>query len=117
MTNQILPPPVWVDQPASFTQMLGDLTAQPRLAVDTESNSLHAYREQVCLVQFTTPTRDYVVDPLALQDLSALGPIFSNPDIEKIFQRGSFHSGGISSLTRISPMSRNIAMNDLVISN
>ncbi len=90
MTNQILPPPVWVDQPASFTQMLGDLTAQPRLAVDTESNSLHAYREQVCLVQFTTPTRDYVVDPLALQDLSALGPIFSNPDIEKIFHAAEY---------------------------
>ena len=70
--------------------MLGDLTAQPRLAVDTESNSLHAYREQVCLVQFTTPTRDYVVDPLALQDLSALGPIFSNPDIEKIFHAAEY---------------------------
>lgn len=90
MRNQILPPPVWVDQPESFEQMLGDLTAQPRLAVDTESNSLHAYREQVCLVQFTTPTRDYVVDPLALQDLSALGPIFSNPDIEKIFHAAEY---------------------------
>jgi ribonuclease D len=90
MRNQILPPPVWVDQPESFEQMLGDLTAQPRLAVDTESNSLHAYREQVCLVQFTTPTRDYVLDPLALHDLSALGPIFSNPAIEKIFHAAEY---------------------------
>jgi len=90
MTNQILPPPVWVDKPDTFHRMLGDLTAQPRLAVDTESNSLHAYREQVCLVQFTTPTRDYVVDPLALHDLSALGPIFSNPGIEKIFHAAEY---------------------------
>lgn len=90
MTNQIFPPPVWVDQSDTFRQMLGDLTAQPRLAVDTESNSLHAYREQVCLVQFTTPARDYVVDPLALHDLSALGPIFSNPDIEKIFHAAEY---------------------------
>ncbi len=90
MTNQILPPPVWVDQPDTFNQMLGDLTTQPRLAVDTESNSLHAYREQVCLVQFTTPTKDYVVDPLALQDLSALGPIFSDPNIEKIFHAAEY---------------------------
>jgi ribonuclease D len=90
MTNQILPPPVWVDKPDTFHQMLGDLTAQPRLAVDTESNSLHAYREQVCLVQFTTPTRDYVVDPLALHDLSALGPIFNNPKIEKIFHAAEY---------------------------
>jgi ribonuclease D len=90
MTNQILPPPVWVDKPDTFNQMLGDLTVQPRLAVDTESNSLHAYREQVCLVQFTTPSRDYVVDPLALHDLSALGPIFSNPKIEKIFHAAEY---------------------------
>ena len=70
--------------------MLGDLTVQPRLAVDTESNSLHAYREQVCLVQFTTPGKDYVVDPLALHDLSALGPIFSDPKIEKIFHAAEY---------------------------
>jgi ribonuclease D len=90
MTNQVLPPPVWVATPDTFQQMLGDLTAQPRLAVDTESNSLHAYREQVCLIQFTTPTQDYVLDPLALADLSALGPLFSAPNIEKIFHAAEY---------------------------
>jgi ribonuclease D len=90
MTNQILPPPIWVDKPDTFNQMLGDLTAQPRLAVDTESNSLHAYREQVCLIQFTTPSKDYVIDPLALHDMSALGTIFSDPKIEKIFHAAEY---------------------------
>jgi ribonuclease D len=90
MTNQILPPPAWVDKPETFHKMLGDLTAQPRLAVDTESNSLHAYREQVCLIQFTTPTKDYVIDPLALHNMSALGPIFNNPNIEKIFHAAEY---------------------------
>ena len=90
MTRHILPPPVWVDKPSTFNQMLGDLSAQPRLAVDTESNSLHAYREQVCLVQFTTPLKDYVLDPLGAD--SALGPIFNDPNIEKIFPRGRIRS-------------------------
>ena len=70
--------------------MVADLVAQPRLAVDTESNSLHAYREQVCLIQFSTRKTDYVIDPLALDDLSALGPIFSNPAIEKIFHAAEY---------------------------
>ncbi|HSL42332.1 MAG TPA: HRDC domain-containing protein [Anaerolineales bacterium] len=90
MTNQVLPPPVWVDQPDIFKGMLADLAAQPRLAVDTESNSLHAYREQVCLIQFSTPKSDYVIDPLALDDLNLLGTIFSNPNIEKIFHAAEY---------------------------
>ena len=90
MTNQALPPPVWVDKPHSYKQMLADLAAQSRIAVDTESNSLHAYREQVCLIQFSTPKIDYVLDPLALDDLSALGPIFSSKKTEKIFHAAEY---------------------------
>lgn len=85
MSHQVLPPPIWVDKPNLLKQMIADLATQTRVAVDTESNSLHAYREQVCLIQFSTREIDYVVDPLALDDLSSLGPIFSNPKIEKIF--------------------------------
>ena len=53
--------------------------------MNTESNSLHAYRERVCLIQFSTPATDYLLDPLALPDLSPLTPIFANPKIEKVF--------------------------------
>jgi ribonuclease D len=67
-----------------------DLSAQSRIAVDTESNSLHAYREQVCLIQFSTPKRDYVVDPLELDDLNLLAPIFASPNIEKIFHAAEY---------------------------
>jgi ribonuclease D len=84
MTLQ-LPPPVWVADSGSLAQVARSLASQARLAVDTESNSLHAYREQVCLIQFSTPQTDYLVDPLALHDLSAIAPLFSNPDIEKVF--------------------------------
>ena len=90
MTNQVLPPPVWVDKENLFQQMLADLATQTRVAVDTESNSLHAYREQVCLIQFSTPKTDYVVDPLALENLSALGPLFHDPKIEKIFHAAEY---------------------------
>jgi ribonuclease D len=90
MTEQKLPPPVWVDEQNGFNQMVEDLSAQSRIAVDTESNSLHAYREQVCLIQFSTPEKDYVLDPLALTELSALAPIFANPKIEKIFHAAEY---------------------------
>lgn len=67
-----------------------DLNQQPRIAVDTESNSLFAYREQVCLIQFSTPQRDSLVDPLALDDLSPLAPVFDNPQVEKLFHAAEY---------------------------
>jgi len=42
------------------------------LAVDTEANSLHAYPEQLCLIQFSVEAGDFLVDTLAGLDLSAL---------------------------------------------
>lgn len=70
--------------------MLTVLRKQPRIAVDTESNSLHAYRERVCLIQFSIPASDYLVDPLALEDLSTLAPLFLDPAIEKTFHAAEY---------------------------
>jgi ribonuclease D len=85
-----LPPPVWVATSSALESLANALANQPRIAVDTESNSLHAYREQVCLVQFSTPETDYLVDPLALADLDPLAPIFANPRIEKVFHAAEY---------------------------
>ncbi|MBK7455032.1 MAG: ribonuclease D [Anaerolineales bacterium] len=87
---EILPPPIWVNNKQLLQQLRDDLVTQSRVAVDTESNSLHAFREQVCLVQFSTTNADYLVDPLALKDLSILAPIFSDPKIEKIFHAAEY---------------------------
>ncbi len=65
--------------------MLDAFLAQPAVAVDTESNSLYAYYERICLIQFSSPETDYVVDPLADLDLSPLGELFARPAIQKVF--------------------------------
>jgi ribonuclease D len=82
--------PVWVDHSDALSRLANLLLQEPVIAVDTESNSLFAYQEQVCLVQFSTEGDDYLVDPLALHDLSALGPVFANPAIEKVFHAGEY---------------------------
>ena len=88
--SETLPPPVWVNTKQLLERMMDDLVTQSRLAVDTESNSLHAFREQVCLVQISSTHADYLIDPLALKDLSTLAPIFSNPNVEKIFHAAEY---------------------------
>jgi ribonuclease D len=85
-----LPAPEWVATEASLQRMITDLVCQSRLAVDTESNSLHAYREQVCLIQFSTPQVDYLVDPLSLDNIGSLAPIFADPKVEKVFHAAEY---------------------------
>lgn len=70
--------------------MVQHLLREKIIAVDTESNSLYAYREQVCLVQFSTARSDYLVDPLVLLDLSPLAIVFASPHIEKIFHAAEY---------------------------
>lgn len=81
-------PPPWpqvVETPERLHDLVQRLLQQPRVAVDTESNSLHAYRERVCLIQFSVPGEDWVVDPLTLHDLQPLTPLFAAPEVEKVF--------------------------------
>jgi ribonuclease D len=85
-----LPPPAWIETAPALQKLADDLARFPRLAVDTESNSLYVYREQLCLIQFSTSIEDALVDPLALKDLLPLEPIFSNPDIEKVFHAAEY---------------------------
>ncbi len=57
------------------------LSQQTEIAVDLEMDSLHHYREKVCLVQVSTRQQSWLIDPLALTSLSPLAAPFANPDI------------------------------------
>ncbi len=82
--------PVWVDSPSKLSELVRELKKQTIISVDTESNSLFAYHEKVCLIQFSTSEHDYLVDPLALADLSELAEIFADPRIEKVFHAAEY---------------------------
>lgn len=43
-----------------------------RCAVDTEADSLHSYKEKLCLIQFTCAEQPVIIDPLKVEDLSPL---------------------------------------------
>jgi ribonuclease D len=82
--------PVLVATPEALARTMARLQGEPAVAVDTESNSFYVYHEQVCLIQFSIPGQDFLVDPLALSDLSLLGPFFADPAIEKVFHAAEY---------------------------
>jgi ribonuclease D len=86
----MIPPATYISTSKQLRSLAASLATEPLLALDTESNSLYAYREQVCLVQISTRSADYIVDPLAVDDMSALAPLMANPAIEKVFHAAEY---------------------------
>ncbi len=80
----------WIDQPETWAKCLEVLRAADRFAVDLEANSLHAYREQICLIQVSTEDQDFIIDPLAGLDLSGFGALLSDPSVEKVFHAADY---------------------------
>lgn len=85
-----LPLPTVVTTPGQLGELLEVLSHESSVAVDTESNSLYAYQEQVCLIQFSISDADYLVDPLAVQDLSPLRTLFADPRTQKVFHAAEY---------------------------
>jgi ribonuclease D len=79
------PGPELVTDPGRWQEVAAELAAADRLAVDLEGNGFFRYPERVCLLQVLANERTYLLDPLALTDLSALGARFADPAQEKIF--------------------------------
>ncbi|MDO9545169.1 MAG: HRDC domain-containing protein [Pelolinea sp.] len=79
-----------IEKQSALEAILPELSEGAYLAVDTESNSLFAYQEQVCLIQFSNEKTDYLIDTLADLDLSCLHAVFSDPKLEKVFHAAEY---------------------------
>jgi ribonuclease D len=73
MTSPLPIPPLVADA-AALARLVDALRPAPVIALDTESNSFHVYRERVCLLQLSTRDGDWIVDPLAV-DVSPLADV------------------------------------------
>jgi ribonuclease D len=69
--------PELVADPDGLRRLVDALRSEPVVALDTESNSFHVYRERVCLIQLSSRERDWIVDPLAV-DVAPLGEVLTD---------------------------------------
>lgn len=75
---------------SDLEQLAAHLDGMGRISVDLESDSFYSYHEKVCLLQISSASDDFVIDPLAVLDLSPLGAIFRDPKVEKVFHAGEY---------------------------
>jgi ribonuclease D len=66
------------------------LAREPRLGFDFESDGFHHYKEQLSLVQIASPAGCWILDPLAVRDVSALGDLLADQRIVKILHGSDY---------------------------
>ena len=66
------------------------LQQQTELAVDLEMDSLHHYKEKVCLIQISTRRESWLIDPLKLKSLAPLAAPLGNPGIRIVMHGADY---------------------------
>ncbi|MCG6906357.1 MAG: HRDC domain-containing protein [Desulfobacteraceae bacterium] len=79
-----------ITTPVQLAELARRLEEAPALAVDLEADSMFHFREKVCLLQITTGTENFVLDPLALPDLEPLKRFFADPRVQKVFHGADY---------------------------
>ncbi len=87
----------YIDDEAGLKEAVEAISGAEVLGIDTEADSFFHYQERVCLVQLTAGQLDLIIDPLAVEDLSSLAPIFADPDVVKVLHGADYD---IASLKR-----------------
>jgi len=73
-----------------LSEVAAVLNRQTEIAVDLEMDSLHHYQEKVCLIQISTRTESWLIDPLALKDLSPLAASLGDPRIRVVMHGADY---------------------------
>ena len=71
-------------------KIVKDSIATRYVSIDIEGNGFFRYPEFVCLIQICIDEDIYLVDPLAIHDISVLGEIFRDHKITKILHAGDY---------------------------
>jgi ribonuclease D len=79
---------LWVDNASKVKEAKEDLENSSLIALDTEYDSLHYFREKLCLVQIRATKKTYVFDPLNGIDLRFLRPYFADERLLKVTHAG-----------------------------
>jgi ribonuclease D len=75
---------------AQLEQFVERISREKILAVDLEADSMFHYQEKVCLLQMAGNGENVVIDPLEVNDLSPLAPLFSDKKVCKVFHGSDY---------------------------
>lgn len=80
----------YIDTPERLAALAEELHGLPLVAIDTEAAGFHRYLDRLSLVQLSSRKNNYLVDPLAVTDLSPLARLLADPQTESVFHDADY---------------------------
>lgn len=71
-----------------FKRVMERVSRECRIGFDLESNGFFRYPERICLIQLFVSDGAYLLDPLAIDDMSPLGRILADASVETVLHSG-----------------------------
>jgi len=75
---------------SELREIITVLQNEPVIGVDLEADSMFHYQEKICLLQIATHALNILIDPLSVEDLSPLAPIFADAGVRKVFHGADY---------------------------
>lgn len=79
---------LFVTDEAGLRALIDKVRTAPVVGIDTEFMRERTYFARLCLIQMATDDVAAIIDPLAIDDLSALTELFTDPSVIKVFHAG-----------------------------
>ncbi len=80
----------WIDTPEGIARVAEAIQKESVIGLDTESDSFHHYQEQVCLIQASIGPSDYLIDTMAIRDLTPLNTPLADPAREIVINGADY---------------------------
>lgn len=84
-----MPSPIWIEQDQALAACCQRWLTLPILALDTEFERTHTYYPRPGLIQVYDGEGIYLLDPLALTDMTPFNGVLERTDIVKVLHSGS----------------------------
>ena len=80
----------FVESETELKHICDELLKEKIIGVDLEADSLHCFKEKICLIQIATADQAFIIDPFKIKTITVFLKILDNENIIKIFHGADF---------------------------
>jgi len=80
----------FIESDGELKSVCDDLLKEKIISVDLEADSMHCFKEKICLIQIATAKQAFLIDPFKIKNILSFIAVLENNDVIKVFHGADF---------------------------